>query len=351
MIEDPFRYSRLLDDGSILMGDSVVCDGYDEGRTTGVFTHIHTDHIAKFSKALGRCDKILASNATYKMLVALQGEPLKYHANLIPVDFNSPYYNKYDEKITLYPSNHILGSSQVLVETSKNLRILYSSDFNFPEMSVIHCDILVLDSTHGDPRFDSIAEHESLERRLVDLVKEEIESGRPVMIRSHRGRMQYVMSLLHRNLIGDVKFLADEKDLKLAQIYNEFGLLIREIIKVNNNPAAYRIRDDRGPYVWFHTISGPQTPEEESGMRTIRLSSDVRLLGGAALKEHSANNFSIEISDHASFSNILKYVKAVNPQVVITDNARTKSGVTLADKIREIGIVAHASPSQPKIMN
>lgn len=351
MIEDPFRYARILNDGSILMGDSVVCDGYYEGRTTATFTHIHTDHIAKFPEALGRCDRILVSNATYKMLVALQGEPLKYHANLIAVDFNSPYYNKYDEKITLYPSNHILGSSQVLVETSKNLKILYSSDFNFPEMSVIHCDILVLDSTHGDPRFDSIAEHESLERRLVELVKEEIESGRPVVIRSHRGRMQYVMSLLHKQLIGDVKFLADEKDLKLAQIYNEFKLPIRDIVKVNNNPIAYRIRDSRRPYVWFHTISGPQTPEEEDGIRTIRLSSDVRLLGGAALKEHSPNNFSIEISDHATFSNILKYVKAVNPQVVITDNVRTRSGVTLADKIKEIGITAYQSPAEPKILN
>lgn len=351
MIEDPFLYARLLEDGSILMGNSIVCDGYQEGRTTGVFTHIHTDHIAKFSEALGRCDKILVSNATYKMLVALHGEPVKYHANLVSMDFNSPYYNKYDEKITLYPSNHILGSSQVLVETSKNLKVLYSGDFNFPEMNVIHCDVLILDSTHGDPRFDSVADHESLERRLVELVKDEIEEGKPVIIRSHRGRMQYVMSLLNKNLIGDVKFLADEKDVKLAKVYNEFGLPIREVIQVNNNPIAYRIRDSRVPYVWFHTISGPQTPEEENGVRTIRLSSDVRLLGGAALKEHSPNNFSIEISDHSPFSNILKYVKAVNPQVIITDNVRTKSGITLADKIREIGFTAYPSPPEQKILS
>jgi len=177
------------------------------------------------------------------------------------------------------------------------------------------------------------------------LVKEEIESGKPVMIRAHRGRMQYIMSLLNKHLINAVRFLANETDVKLSQVYSNYGSLCRNIIPINNNPEAYKLINSSMPYVRFHTVGGEFTPEEENGMRTIRLSSDVRLLEGPALKEHTPNRFSIDISDHASFSNILKYIKAIAPKVVITDNFRTKSGITLANEIKKkLGIDAFPSP-------
>ena len=345
MFDDVLKRASILQDGTILLGNSVVCDGYHEDRTTAVFTHIHSDHISHFETALGMCDKILVSKPTFDLLVALKGEPISYRSNFIPMDFNTSYYNKLGEKITLFQSNHILGSSQVLVSMHDGTKILYSSDFNFPEINTIPCDILVMDSTHGDPRFDAIADSSSLERRLVELVTEEIESGKPVMIRAHRGRMQYVMNLLSQKYIGAVKFLADEIDVKLSKVYADYGLPCRPIIPINKNPEAYRIMNSGLPYIRFHTIGGPFTPEEESGMRTIRLSSDVRLLEGPALKEHAPNNFSIEISDHASFSNIIKYVKETNPKIVITDNVRTKSGQTLANEIKkQLGIEAFPSP-------
>ncbi len=346
MINEPLKSASILQDGTILLGKSVVCDGYYENRITAVFTHIHTDHISYFETALGMCDKILVSKPTFDLLVALKGEPISYRSNLAPMDFNTSYYNKLGEKITLYQSNHILGSSQVLVNMQDGTKILYSSDFNFPEINTIPCDILVIDSTHGDPRFDAIADSSSLERRLIELVKEEVETGKPVMIRAHRGRMQYVMSLLSKECIGAVKFLADDIDVKLSQVYANYNLPCRKIIPINKNPEAYRIINSGLPYIRFHTVGGPFTPEEEAGMRTIRLSSDVRLLEGPSLKEHAPNNFSIEISDHASFSNIIKYVKATNSKVVITDNVRTKSGRTLASEIKkQLGIEAFPSPS------
>jgi len=44
------------------MGNTVVCDGYYEGRTTEVFTHIHTDHINKFPSALGNSEQSVHSS-------------------------------------------------------------------------------------------------------------------------------------------------------------------------------------------------------------------------------------------------------------------------------------------------
>jgi hypothetical protein len=100
------------------------------------------------------------------------------------------------------------------------------------------------------------------------------------------------------------------------------------------------------PYVHFRTIGGALTPEEEAGMCTIRLSSDTRVLGGYAIREIRRNFFSLDYSDHASFDNLLKYVRETEAGVVVTDNARTKFGLSLAEAIRkELGIVACTSPA------
>jgi putative mRNA 3-end processing factor len=336
--DEALKVAKILNDGSVLAGTSVVCDGYSEDRTTAVFTHIHNDHISLFETALNKCDKILVTKPTWDMLVTLKGDALRYRDYFTALDFHSSFFNRFGDKITLYPSNHILGSCQVLIQ-SDDKRILYSGDFNFPDIEVVKCDILILDSTHGDPRFNLVYNKDSLCNRLVDLVQEEIEQGKPVLIKAHRGRMQEVMSLLDNKLISAVKYLADEKDIKLMQVYNKYGIpCMREIITTNSNPTANRIINygiNGGlPFIHFCPI-GAHMEEEDYGVMTIRLSSDTKVFGGYAIREIGNNKYVLDLSDHASYENILNYVKATGAKCVITDNARTKNGLTLASAIEK----------------
>ena len=89
----------------------------------------------------------------------------------------------------------MLGSSQVFLQTHDKLKIAYSGDIS-PLDTPQKCDILVIDSTHGDPRFDKIIDGKSLERRLVDIVIDAIDNGKPVCVHAHRGRLQHIMHLL-----------------------------------------------------------------------------------------------------------------------------------------------------------
>lgn len=357
MIEDPLRYVDVDPNGSILIGNSIVCDGYVEGRTNAVFTHIHSDHVQYFCKTLGLCDKVITSKPTYYLLKALFGDTYALHQNWEGIDFNESFFTDHGEKITLYQANHILGSSQILVETNDDVKILYSGDFNFPGITVPQCDILVLDSTHGNPRFDSVTDKKSVLNNVWSLVYEEIRKSKPVVIKAHRGTMQFIMSLLEQERDGNrinnyVKFLCSETNKRIAESCSIFNMPIRPLIHFKQNPEAHRILHGSKPYIQFVTPGTDTWEQEEKGIRILKIDSNINFENTAAIMDDSAKNrFIINLSSHTSFSNILKYVRATNAKYVITDNSfRTKQGDTLASIIHnELGIKTIARPEKIRI--
>ena len=66
------EYADIKPDGSILLGNHVVCDGANYNRKIGVFTHIHRDHTELFNKAKQECSQIYTSLPTLEMLSALE---------------------------------------------------------------------------------------------------------------------------------------------------------------------------------------------------------------------------------------------------------------------------------------
>ena len=63
------RFSSKMEDGKpkwqpILIGTSIVCDGWESGKTTAVFSHFHEDHAWNFSRTLSNCHKVLLTETT-----------------------------------------------------------------------------------------------------------------------------------------------------------------------------------------------------------------------------------------------------------------------------------------------
>ena len=213
------KYADIDGTGSILVGKNTVVDGYKHGREIGVFSHIHDDRIERLNFAMHECSVIYVSPPTFDLLSALEqkrDDPVSadlYFSgrHIKRLDFDIPITPKlhlrepsldsaYSDKITLRRAHHILGSTQILVSTDDGKNIVYSSDFSYPETEPIDCDVLVLDSTHGNPMFNAPVDVGSLERRLIECVEKEIESGNPICIRAHRGQLQYTMSVLSTQL-------------------------------------------------------------------------------------------------------------------------------------------------------
>ena len=115
-----------------------------------VFSHFHQDHIRAIEDCIGKYDKIIVHPITFAAITALK-PGLEFREQWLTQSYdNDGKGTSYPTKagtIRLLDANHIPGSAQVHVET-ENYSLLYSGDFNFPEMQIRKADYLVLDATH-----------------------------------------------------------------------------------------------------------------------------------------------------------------------------------------------------------
>jgi putative mRNA 3-end processing factor len=363
--EDLLQYAKINEQGSILLGKNTVVDGYQHGREIGVFSHIHKDHIELFTYAMHECSAIFVSPPTFDMLAAIEqdekgnlsSETYFSGRHIHRLDFDTPIIPKkylrvinpkieFSDKITLKKAHHILGSSQVLINTDDGKDIVYSSDFSYPETEAIECDVLVLDSTHGDPMFNAVVDSQSLENRLVEHVDQEIEAGNPVCIRTHVGRLQYVMSLLSQKLADNIPFLSTGKNKKLVPIYTKYGMPIRNIIDSKTFDGE-EILEGGFPFIEFKTI--PESKSiAEMDKRSVVFHLGGQFLGSkTTIKQNLGDhkNYYLEFGDHGNYSNIIKYVEKCAPKLVITDNYRSAWGKKLAENIhKELNIDTASQP-------
>jgi len=353
-IADVKRYAAVKRNGSILLGKHTVCDGASHKRKIGVFTHIHEDHICMFNEALHNCSDIFVSKPTLDMLAALEmnyehdmDTGLYFEGRHVQaLDFNKtirPKLDKYSinsdygDTLTLYESNHVLGSSQVLVKTDDGTEVVYTSDFAAGTKPV-PCDILVLDPTHGSPAFNTRVDQDSLENRLVELVDDALGHSRGVVIHAHRGRLQQTMHLLSKKLSNEVKFLASQKNIRLANVYKKYGKPSRDIVDVKSIEADI-IREEEKPYVNFK--SGPHQKFEDVD-KTVWENEVLFNIGGSKLEAGTVikpikddNIYKIEFMDHADFDYIIDFVKKADPRWVVLDHTRSEQVAELAKHLQD----------------
>ncbi len=362
---DLLQYANVGEQGSINLGKNTVVDGYKHGREIGIFSHIHYDHIELFTHAMHECSAIFLSPPTFDLLAALQqdeednisAETYFGGRHIHRLDYDDPITPKkylreispkqtFSDMITLKKAHHILGSSQVLVNTDDGKEIVYSSDFSYPETKPIECDVLVLDATHGDPMFNAVVDATSLENRLVDCVDQEIEAGNSVCIRSHVGRLQYTMSLLSKKIGDNIRFLSTGKNRKLVPIYRKYDMPIREMID-SKTFAGEEILESSYPFIEFKTVPEAKSIAEMDNRATVFHLGGHFLGSQTTIKQRHSDdkNYYLEFGDHGNYSNIIKYVEKCSPKLVITDNYRSAWGKKLAEKITdELGINAVSQP-------
>ena len=261
------------------------------------------------------------------------------------IDYDTSHGIQFDghmDYLKLLESSHMLGSSQVLVVTHDGLRILYSGDIS-PQDRPPKCDVLAIDSTHGNPNLDKKIDSGSMERRLIDAVMENIASQKPVCIHAHRGKLQHLMHLLseHGEMPDDVSFLASKIDIRVAKIYRKYNYGIRDLVDLHEYEGEEITTGDL-PWIEF-TASMGHTPRERKG-RVSRIA--VSGSYGSVVMQQDSKNIWVASDEHAEFTDILKYVKAAEPRAVVTDGSRTSNGLTLANAIKsDLGIESRHMPS------
>ena len=341
--DELFSKVKITENGTVCLGKSLVCDGFEQGYHAAAFTHIHSDHVSNSFETCMHQYRVYTSKITGDLLEAITEDTYSGRTQFNRIDYDYPQlikFNDHGDYLTLLESKHMLGSSQVFLLTHDKLKLLYSGDIS-PNDHPPKCDILVIDSTHGDPRFDKVIDNASLKRRMSDIAVESIDNKKPVCIHANRGQLQRIMHILSEDsrILSPVKFLTSSIDLQVAEVYNRYGVKIKNLIDLKSYEGENIVHGDY-PWIEFRTIMKYTRSEQLGQMTSIHVSGG---FGNATIK-HEGNKYWIASNSHAEFSELLRYVREADPQIVVTDNYRTSLGKGLAERINEIGYTAKAMP-------
>jgi len=321
--------AEINNKGGILLGYNVVADGPAD-RLVRVVTHIHQDHLIGLRYNIKRSLYVIATPTTLEMLEVL-GYKIPREKKL-PLDYKKSI--KIDnETITLIKARHIAGSGQVLVE-GKDYRVGYTGDFKLPgTIPMENLDVLVIDATYGSPlRSRRWSEWEAI-NALLRIIEERRDKG-PIWIYGFNGKLQEIMVELRARGINDV-FVADSLTIKLMKIASKFysvkvGSIMSLSDFINNEPAIVFVRNSM--FKIFKKRAGTHIKLTGREFRDVAV-------------QVSENVFNVSFSDHATFKEVIEYVKNAKPKMVIVDGYRSKDAYFTAKYIeKRLGIKAISEP-------
>ena len=311
----------------------MFCDGYNKYGLIGAFSHFHEDHIGSVIDCIGAYDILITHPITFQGIVALK-PGIKHRVQWIPQDFGTKYFTETGH-IELLKANHIPGSSQIYVE-SGDKSLLYSGDFNFPDVQVKQSDYLVLDANHGDPWHDGNTDRRSVKNRMFEDLQERTKSGKPMVIQTNSGTMQ---ELIHHfeieygtKLDDDISFVMDKKQEDvLKNIYADEKKEFRPAIHYDSDEYWRLIRTNQKCII-FMTKS--ILDEELQSFYKIIIDK-FRFSKGQPTIMPFEVGCRYNLSSHASIQDIYSYIESVNPRYVVTDNSRSNYAPKLAKMIEQ----------------
>ncbi|MCY4197241.1 MAG: hypothetical protein OXD33_10050 [Rhodobacteraceae bacterium] len=331
----------VLATGAVCLGDTVICDGYANTKRVRVQTHIHDDHMDDFNKSKGLQD-IFMSPETRELLIAEHNAELEYRDNLKPVRPDHPTQLDDGSKLTLLPSNHMLGACQVLLERPDGVRCGYSGDFSWPLADIIQADQLVVDATYGNPISVRNYTQTEAETSLLEVVATRLRQG-PVHIKAHRGTIERVLGVLDGAIQAPI--VASKRLLREVSVYQNNGFAVGVIHDLDSNDG--QSAQQSGSYVRVYSKGDGFGNVPHAG--TSITCSAYMVNRDDPLLKFSERSYQVALSNHADFKETLEFIVASGAKLVITDNTRT-NGLTLANAINERLDGVTAMPSTNRIV-
>ena len=285
-------------------------------------SHAHGDH-------LGRHDRTIATAATLALARHRLGPPRRGRGEALPAAYRAPF-GLGELTLELFPAGHVLGSAQLRVERA-GVALGYTGDLctepthAAEAAEVMGCDVLVMESTFGHPRYVFPPKPETLAaiRAFVDAALSD--GVTPVLLGYALGKAQEIL-----------KFLADA------------GYRCRAHPIVH---AVNRVYEAHG--VAFPGVRplGPEGPDRDevvvapphlargAAMRGVRRRRTAILTGWAVDggRWFRGVDAAFPLSDHADFPSLVRYARATGAHRVFTVHGHAEP---LAAALRREGIRA-----------
>ncbi len=268
-------------------------------------SHAHIDHAVRHKE-------ILATKETARLYEHRFGKAkfniLEYNQ---PKKFHRKSKSNYGVKVELFPSGHILGGAQILLEIEGE-RIVYTGDFKLRKCltakgaEVKKCDILIMESTFGLPRY-IFPDRKEITKKMTEFVDQALSFGEvPIFLAYSLGKAQETMKILGNK---GYKTCVHGTIFNLAKIYEEFGVKFR-------NYKAYKAEDLKE-----RVLIVPPWVRNSQMIKNIP-KRRMAILTGWALDSGIKNFFGTDdafpLSDHADFSELTEYVRLAEPKKIYT---------------------------------
>ncbi len=261
-------------------------------------SHAHLDHTAPHKKILATPETLQFFRHRYKKVVA-RALPLRRQQVIDGI------------RVELFPSGHILGGAQILLE-HRGKRIVYTGDFTLspgwtsPPAEIPKADIVIMESTYGLPRYQFPTREE-----VADLICRKIEEtfaeGKtPLLLAYPLGKSQEAAKLL-----GDRGYtiLVHPTIFDICRIYQRCGVGFKNL-EVLSGQSTERKVVIMPPYLWRSKIASQISSKK------------VFFLSGWGMDSKNQHSFKADevlpLSDHADFSQLIAYLEESKPEKVYT---------------------------------
>jgi len=295
------------------------CDAHEPVAQAFV-SHAHFDHLAAHRR-------IITSEGTRRLMAArMPGEREE-----IVLPYATPY-SFAGAELRLYPAGHIFGSA-MLHATREGESFLYTGDFKLrPGRSAEPClppraDVVVMETTFGLPRY-VFPPTEQVLAGIIEFCQGALEEGHvPVLFGYSLGKSQELLSSLAQ---AGLPVMLHPQTLKITRIYEELG----------QSFCAYK------PFtlteVGGHVVLCPPQANQSAWLRKIKPRRTAAVTGWAidpAAVYRYQCDAAFPLSDHADYTDLLRFVDQVQPKRVLTVHGYVKE---FARTLRERGIEAWA---------
>jgi putative mRNA 3-end processing factor len=267
-------------------------------------SHAHADHIRKHQK-------IIATPATVSFFEKRCGR-----TESIPLDYHTPYRLNHLE-IELFPSGHMLGSSQIQI-VRDGVRFVYTGDFNtaksetMKRIEIRPADILIMECTFGLPRYQFPPRWEIIEM-LITFIEDSFDRGLvPVIFCYTLGKGQEVLKIL-----GDRGYQLSVYTTiyDMAKIYEHHGISF-------NNMKKFEDEDLKNRVMLLPAHMKNWIEKRYAGAINKAVVTGWAVDSGARYRYGA--DVAIPLSDHADFNGLIDYVKRASPKVVYLTHGFTQ---------------------------
>lgn len=284
-------------------------------------SHAHGDHIA-------RHDRTIATPATVALMRHRLGAR-RAKGEALPVGYRKPF-GLSELTLELFPAGHVLGSAQLRV-TRNGVSLGYSGDLCLePTLTaeaaeVVECDVLVLESTFGLPRYVFPPKGEVL-LRIRRFVDDALTDGAtPVLLGYALGKAQEILRYL-----GDAGYRCRAHPVVHAvnRVYQAQGIAL---------PGVEPLGPE-GPSPGEVVVAPPHLARSSSVLRIARRRTAV-LTGWAVdgRRGFRGVDAAFPLSDHADFPSLVRYAQATGAGRVLTVHGYARE---LAAALRREGMRA-----------